>query len=235
MEINKFFQEFKEVLPDKAIDISESLELVKETINDSIEAFADKVNEAFSKRIFGDVKNYQELAEKLYTYENRIEEIIKMLDIEELDIKKEINENVDNKIIPNYDAYTVNNNIEHSLYENFTHIRPFGFKINDNVLIECKTWQEVFIKTCEILLSKDKKKFISFENNKDMNGKKNKYFSCKPEGIRKPENISNTIYIETNMSGNSIRNLIIKMLKHYEIKINEYKVFFRADYSNLNK
>lgn len=70
------------------------LELVKDTINNSIKAFADKVNESFSKRIFGDVKNYQELAEKLYTYENRIEEIIKMLDIEELDIKKEISGNI---------------------------------------------------------------------------------------------------------------------------------------------
>ncbi|MBW5458723.1 hypothetical protein [Clostridium sporogenes] len=35
MELDTFFQELKENLPDKVIDISESLELIKETINDT--------------------------------------------------------------------------------------------------------------------------------------------------------------------------------------------------------
>lgn len=102
------------------------------------------------------------------------------------------------------------------MYENFTHIRPFGFKINNNRLIEGRTWQEVLIKTSEILFNKYRTKLLSFENNKNMNGKKNKYFSCKAEGIRKPELVANSIYIETNMSENAIRNLIIKMLKQKE-------------------
>ncbi|MBA5851210.1 hypothetical protein H2684_07790 [Clostridium sp. cel8] len=158
-----------------------------------------------------------------------------MLDVEELHVKEEDNENLENKIIPNYDEYTVDNRVEHSLYENFTHIRLFGFKINNNRLIEGRTWQEILIKTSEFLFNKDSKKFISFENNKNMNGKKNKYFSSKPEGIRKPELVANSIYIETNMSGNSVRNLIIKMLKQYGIKVSDYKVYFRADYSRINR
>ncbi|AJD28781.1 TPA: hypothetical protein PL553_003890 [Clostridium botulinum] len=178
---------------------------------------------------------YSGLAKQSHDYELKIEEIIKMLDVEELDVEEQINENVDNRTLPNYDEYVVDSNIEHSLYENFTHIRPFGFRISNNVLIESKTWQEVLIKTSEFLFNKDRTKFISFKNNKNMNGKKNKYFSSKSEGIRKPELVANNIYIETNMSGNSIRNLIIKMLKQYNIKVSDYKVYFRADYSNLNK
>ncbi|EJP6471889.1 hypothetical protein NHI66_001157 [Clostridium botulinum] len=235
MELDMFFQELKENLPDKAIDISESLELLKETINDTMEAIAAKVNEAILTRDLEKMKQYSRLVEQGHDYEVKIEEIIKMLDVEELAVKEEINENVDSKIIPNYDEYTVDNNIEHSLYENFTHIRPFGFKINNSRLIEGRTWQEVLIKTSEFLFNKDRTKLLSFENNKNMNGKKNKYFSSKPENIRKPELVANSIYIETNMSGNSIRNLIIKMLKQYNIKVSDYKVYFRADYSNLNK
>lgn len=99
------------------------------------------------------------------------------------------------------------------MYENFTHIRLFEFKINNSRLIESRTWQEVLIKISGFFLIKDMTKFLFFENNKNMNEKKNKYFSRKLEGIRKPELLSSGIYIETNMSENAIRNLIIKMLK----------------------
>jgi uncharacterized protein YeeX (DUF496 family) len=46
--------------------------------------------------------------------------------------------------------------------------------------------------------------------------------------------ISGSIYVETNMSSNSIRNIIIKMLKEYNIKISDFKLYFRADYTNMN-
>ena len=107
----------------------------------------------------------------------------------------------------------MDNEVEHTLYENFTHIRPYGFKINSSELVEVKTWQDMMLKTCEMFLSIDAEKFLRFENNKTMNGKKNKYFSTKKDGLRKPEKVADKIYIETNMSGNSIRNLIVKILK----------------------
>jgi hypothetical protein len=43
------------------------------------------------------------------------------------------------------------------------------------------------------------------------------------------------IWLETNLSGNGIRNLIIKILKEYKLKVNDVSVYFRADYSELNK
>ena len=47
--------------------------------------------------------------------------------------------------------------------------------------------------------------------------------------------ISGSIYVETNMSSNSIRNIIVKMLREYDIKVNDFKLYFRADYTNINK
>ena len=93
----------------------------------------------------------------------------------------------------------------------------------------------MLVKTCEILLALDEKKFLNFENVSEMNGKKNMYFTTNPSNMMKPKNVSGKIYIETNQSSNAIRNLLVKLLKKYQFKISEYKVYFRADYTNLNK
>ncbi len=42
------------------------------------------------------------------------------------------------------------------------------------------------------------------------------------------------IYVETNLSANGIRNLLIKVLKQYKIPMNSYKIYLRADYSELH-
>lgn len=42
------------------------------------------------------------------------------------------------------------------------------------------------------------------------------------------------IYVATNISTNGIRNLLIKMLNKYNIKISDYKIYLKADYSELH-
>ncbi|MTI81254.1 MAG: hypothetical protein FH758_10285 [Firmicutes bacterium] len=236
MDIKDFLLKLKEDFPEKAVDVSESLELLKEILNDTIETIGKNMSKAVSARDFEKTTIYSELAQRASKYESDIDEMINVLDIEELDINLQENEDeeIDKKVIPNYSDYLVDNNVEHTLYENFTHKRPFGFKINDKNLIEVKSWQEMLVKTCELLIAIDEDKFMSFKQKKSMNGKKNKYFSTNPEDLRKGRLVSDKIYVEINQSGNSIRNLITKMLKEYGFKISDYKVYFRADYTNIN-
>lgn len=47
--------------------------------------------------------------------------------------------------------------------------------------------------------------------------------------------IKGKIYVETLMSSNGFRNLVIKLLKEYNLKISDYKIYLRADYSELNQ
>lgn len=235
MELTALLDIIKNEFPDKSIDISESLGLLMNTIDDVMNDINNKIGEAYSNRDFSTVDKYTALGKAINFYENKIDEIINLTRIEENEIVEENSEETIIRALPNYEEYIVDNKVEHTLYENFTHIRPFGFKINNSELIEVKTWQEMLLKTCEMFISIDSGKFLNFENNKMMNGKKNKYFSVKLDGLRKPEKIADTIYIETNMSGNSIRNLIVKILKEYEIKVSNYKVYFRADYTSINK
>lgn len=236
MELEEILNMIKEEFPDKSIDISESLGLLMDTIDDIMNRINDKMRQAYSNRDFSTIEKYTALGKSINFYENKIDEIISFTRIEENEtVKDDDSENDNIKSLPNYEEYLVDNKMEHTLYENFTHIRPFGFRIDGGELIEAKTWQEVFLKTCELLIHKDEKKFLQFENKANMNGKKNKYFSVSSEGIRKPEMILGKIYVETNMSSNSIRNIIVKMLRDYDIKINSFKLYFKADYTNIKK
>lgn len=236
MELKEILNIIKGDFPDKSIDISESLGLLMDTIDDIMNRINDKMGQAYLNRDFSTAEKYITLGKSINFYENKVDEVIDFTRIEENEANKEDESENDNiKSLPNYEEYVVNNKVEHTLYENFTHIRPFGFKIDGKELIEVKTWQEVFLKTCELLLYKDEKIFLQFENKPNMNGKKNKYFSVSVKGMRKPEMISNKIYVETNMSSNSIRNIIVKMLREYDIKVNDFKLYFRADYTNINK
>lgn len=235
MELEEILKVIKEDFPDKSIDISESLGLLMDTIDDVMNRINEKIGQSYSNRDFATIEKYTTLGKAINFYENKIDEIINLTRIEATDITEENAEEDITRILPNYDEYVVDNKVEHTLYENFTHIRPFGFRINDSEFIEVKTWQEILLKTCDMFISIDSEKFLSFENNKNMNGKKNKYFSIDEKKLRKPEKVADKIYIETNMSGNSIRNLIVKILKEYGIKVNNYKVYFRADYTNINK
>lgn len=234
MDYQELLNNIKNEFPDKAIDIIEGLELLRMVIDDTVETIGEKVSESFSEKQYDKLPYYSKLAEEMGTYEKKLKEVIDILNIEDLELegKKEVDEE---KEIPNYDQYTIDKNIEYSLYENFTHKRPYGFKLIDDSLIRVKTWQEMLIKVCESLIEVDEEKIIRFEELEHMNGKKKKYFSSKPKGMRNPKRVVNKIYVETNQSANSIRNLLIKILKEYGLKTGDLKIYLRADYTEINK
>lgn len=96
---------------------------------------------------------YSSIGEKAHYYENKIEEIISLLEVDEIETNEEIDEETERRIIPNYDNYKLDNKIEHTLYENFIHKRPYGFKLNESHIVKAITWKDVLVKTCEVLLA----------------------------------------------------------------------------------
>lgn len=234
MDYIKLINQIKDELPNKAIDIMESLELLKLVLSETVEEIGERINIYFSQKQYDKIPYYSTIANDIEAWNVKIEEIFSAIDIDNTEVEEEAEEEQEVKTIPNYDEYRVDTNVEHTLYESFTHKRPFGFKLREQPIVEVRTWQDMLVKTCEYLMEIDKKKFLSFENITSMNGKKNKYFSKTPKDMRKPKKIADEIYVETNQSGNAIRNLIIKLLREYHFSINEYKVYFRADYTNLN-
>lgn len=235
MDYKELLNDIKIKFPDKAIDMVEALELLRMVINDTNEIIDGKLKRFISDKQYGEMTTYSDMANKLTLYEKKIEDIISFIDLEENEPIMDEDEEDEKRTIPDYAEYVVDQNIEHSLYENFTHKRPYGFRINSQQLIETSTWKEMLGKLSELLITIDEEKFMGFENRKNMNGKKRKYFSVNPDVLRKPRVVANKIYIETNQSSNSIRNLIIKLLKEYDFSINQFKVYLKADYTSLNE
>ena len=63
-----------------------------------------------------------------------------------------------------------------------------------------------------------------------MQGKTRIYFSENEKLMSNPEQIKETnIFVETNLSANGIRDLIVKMLDQYRIPHAAYKIYLSKD------
>jgi hypothetical protein len=151
--------------------LSESLELIKEVLNDTMNAINHKSNDAFAKRDFAARRQYDDMAVFIYDYEQQIDQFVATLGVDAVDLineDEETDEEAEKKKILNYADYVVDYNVEHTLYENFTHKRPFAFRINENRIIEVNTWQGKLKKTVELLFTTDCEKFLAFEHARGM-------------------------------------------------------------------
>lgn len=114
--------------------------------------------------------------------------------IDKLNIEIDSDENLtiearEEKEIPNYNDYLVDSNIQHTLYEDFTHKRPAAFELNGDKH-NVRDWKDMLLQTCNIVSCIDNELIMSFPENERMNGKKVTYFAYK-EGdiIRAPRKI----------------------------------------------
>ncbi|WP_248676833.1 hypothetical protein [Sporolactobacillus vineae] len=222
--------------PEKSIDLYDSLDLVKSVIEDTLDSVRKSLDIAYTNKHYDDAQLLLEVAKSSKPFILDIDKILRHLEIDEVNHDEEKSEEEERRIISNYEDYVVDNRTEHTLYENFTFKRPFGFCYKGNEkLVKVNTWHNMLLVVCTDLYKSNTDMFKSFESDKSMNGRKKKYFSKDKTNMRVPVLISNDIYIETNLSSNSIRNLIVKLLKKYKLSIEQFKVYFRADYSSMKE
>jgi len=229
----------KEV-PSSISDIREAMDLLATSIDSAIDKVGEKVNNSFTNKDFKKVSELSLNSEELNIISKKIQEYMSQLDLimDNKNIEEDIRDNsndVSEKETPNYSEYLVDTEIEHNLYEDLTHKRPCAIKIEGNRM-EIKDWKSALVQTSNYLAKKDPVMVRSFVDNPKMNGKKVIYFSrVKLPTMRAAREIKNAnIYIETNLSANGIRNLLIKMLNKYNIKLSDYKIYLKADYSELH-
>lgn len=229
----KLFEFLDRETPDCVSEIREALDLLAGSVDITIDEITRKTTACSDKRNFKKVYELAENGEKLTKISEQIQEFIYNLD--NTISEKQIDDDIKEKNFPNYNDYLVDTNVEHNLYEDLTHKRPCAFKI-ENKRIEIKDWKGVLIETIKYLSIKDPSILKTFVDNPKMNGKKVIYFSKSNLPVmRAPRKIdSANIYIETNLSANGIRNLLVKVLGKYNIKLNDYKIYLKADYSDLH-
>ena len=134
----------------------------------------------------------------------------------------------------NYEEFRVDESVPYDIMNDFCYKKPAAFSI-DGEKYSARLWKSVLLKTCELLYAKNKKIFEEFLNDKFMQGKTRIYFSENEKLMSNPEQIKETnIFVETNLSANGIRDLIVKMLDQYRIPHAAYKIYLSKDLNPLH-
>lgn len=239
---DELFEFLNTKFPMHSNDLKESLQLLENVLQTTIDSIEDKSNEIVkTQRNFLEANKYRQKENSLHIITMKLQEIIDKLEIEaEEEYSEELinetnNQSYEDKATPNYSKYLVDTNIQHTLYEDFTHKRPVAFQLREEKYF-IKDWKEMLLQICNILSEVDKNLMMSFPNNPQLNGKKVTYFAFKEEDIiRAPRKLKDlNLYVATNHSANSIRNIIINILRAYKIPLTDFKVYLRADYTELH-
>jgi hypothetical protein len=240
MELEKVLKTIQAELPAKSMELADSIGLAREVLTDIKDAAIQEMVRLVGMKDYAKSQKMLELRREIDSLEERLGTYIDLLDIDMSEVAQEGLEADDEadaatKMPRDYSQYEVDSTVEHSLLENLTHVRPHGFVFMNDTLTTVKTWKEMLIALCLRLHEIDSTKLGQFPGMPHLNGKKNSYFSTTPEGMREPKPVTEGIFLETNQSANALRNLMVKVLKAYGYKVRDLKVYFKADYSTMNR
>lgn len=118
----------------------------------------------------------------------------------------------------------------HTLDEDFSYKRPYGFVLKGQAYKDIVTWQSVYKLVCTLLLQRDADRFARLPDNPHfIHRRGNRDFSRNPKDLRAPLEITNGIYAETNHSANSIAKRIGLLLDAFGIDRREFVLYLRQD------
>ena len=239
MEINKTIEFINMYFPECSSEIATAMELLASSIlgvKTSITKLLPKLynNNEFEKisECIEHTKDITYIMDMLSNYSDLLLVEIQTEDEVNNEAEKPAPKSQQGKI--DYNKFRTDEKMPYNLYYDFTHTKPAAFSIEGN-RHEVRRWQDLYIKTCEYLLKKDKTIFATFISDEDMQGKKRIYFSNNTDNLFKPKAIKGSnVYLESNLSANHIRNIIVRMLDKYDISRQQYQVFLSKDLSPLH-
>ena len=221
--------------PRDVSDIIESLELLNMALERLFSNANQKMKASADQKDFATCNDMVKLSFGISAIEDELKELVSSLvSFETEDDPQDDDVDQRQRDIPNYSMYEVDSSVPHTLLEIFTHKKPSGFLFN-NKRYTASEWKDVLLQTCDLLAKINPEKFKSFLRDPVMKGRKIKYFGTAYVESKKAKMREMDVYVWTNLSANSIRNLIIKMLKQFGIEISAFLIYLRADYSALHE
>jgi hypothetical protein len=122
----------------------------------------------------------------------------------------------------------IDKEVPHTLEENFTYKRPFGFKLQGVPFVNTTSWLQVYETICKSLSKKNSSLCQMIPDNSEfISNRGNKYFSRKPDELRSGREFETGIFAEINLSANQIRDCIKRLLNYFSIPEKELELFFR--------
>lgn len=132
---------------------------------------------------------------------------------------------VNERIIRDLDRTT-----PHSLDEDFRYKRPYGIIFQGKAYQNLVTWNRVYRIICRDLMSNDPEHFKQKTSTRAfISSRGNKDFSDESSELRKPMELVEGFYAEANLSANSIRDRIRRLLDTFGIPKDDCKIYLRED------
>lgn len=222
----------KELKSDKYGELISALEIQRDTLEDILNEIGRKyLPGSFEERDFARVNTLVGYAEKIdYTMKKLELFIEETFEDEELE-DEDFEDGTEEAIRKDYSLYAVNDKIPHNLNENFKRKKPCAFIIEDTRIL-ADHWNRMLIKTCEYLAKKDAKFFdeiVIKEKVKIGNGIK---FSLYKSKVTKEYKLPFAVgYMDMQLTANSVKMIIKKLLNIYGIDRNKFTIFLRADFN----
>jgi len=118
----------------------------------------------------------------------------------------------------------------HTLDEDFTYKRPYGFILEESAIKGLKTWKNMYLHVLNLLNKKAPQKFALLPKEEKFISKRgNPFFSKTGNELRVAEKLSEGFFVEVNLSANMIRNNIRDLLAHFNIEPLSMKIYLRED------
>ena len=118
----------------------------------------------------------------------------------------------------------------HRLDENFTYRRPHGFVLDGRATTGITTWQRLYQLVCHQLLAADEARFRSLEENPEFISPRGHRIVTRDRiSLRKAMELPGEIHVESNLSANSICDVIRRMLGEFGIPEDRMQIYLRQD------
>lgn len=216
--------------------VADSLGSLNMALDDVLKHANVQLTQFHKEKKYDEAETMLKVSKLVSGLQNRISDVANQLCDDETE-DPEDSDDVDEqelKKLPNYANYVVDETVPHTLYEDFKYKKAVGFSLYGK-RYPAKDWQDVLVKTCNLLAEMDKEKFIYFIDDPTMKGSKVCYFSkdSVPKFNKKLDKVD--VYVWVNLSANGKRNLIRKLLKKFDIRLSDYTIYLRADYTPLHQ
>lgn len=124
----------------------------------------------------------------------------------------------------------LNREESHYLDEDFTYKRPHGFILDGEGTHGITTWQRLYELVLRALHDRDSGKLAGLCDHPDFTTSRgNPTFTRTPERLRKSLEVAPGLYAECNLSANSIRDVLNRVLNAYDYTRQDLLVFLRQD------
>lgn len=175
------------------------------------------------------IQTYNENLDQFVDNATKIADQIKThfsINPEEEEIEKEfITEQRQDRIIRELDKTE-----PHTLDENFTYKRPYGFILGDTAFKGIKTWRKLLVLVLDELNEKDSDRFAKLpQEEKFISNRGNPLFSEEKHNLREGRRLKSGVYVEVNLSANDIRKNIKSLLEHFQLCSGDMKIYLRED------